>query len=298
MMYVCRSAYAPVRAVGVLFVAVLAMASPAQAQDGSNVGVAMTLDSDGSTAAQSAITQAALPPTDFEMRPSVTSSTLGQSTQRLPLRVFCFDVFTGAIVNNCNIVISHQARALSGGHNHQGGTRPKGSFQPTTGNTGTSGLPTTYTAGEVSGIIDTTLTGTAPGGQPLLPGLFTIGVQIPGLVGLPAGTNYEFTGILAAHPDSHYGTPNMNGALVLLADAYALAYPTARLPINDMSLTAGGLFDYQATWAKPHASHRFGNDADLDLVPVAHRRRLRQLVNGVGLRIVPEGVVTHWHVRQ
>jgi hypothetical protein len=272
-------------------ISVLALATPVVAQQ-SDVGVLVGLDGEGTFAAQ------ALPPTDFTVQPSVTSSTLGAAVRTLPLRIFCVDLFTGQIINNCNVTLTHQARASSGGHNHTNGTRPKGTFQPSSGSTGTNGLPTTYTAHEISGIVDTTITGTAPNGTPVLPGTFTIGVQIPGLVALPSGTDYDFTGITGTHPDSHYATPAMNGALAGLATAYATAFPGSRLPINDMSLTAGGLFDYQATWLKPHASHRFGNDADLDLVPVAQRRRLRQLITAAGLRIIPEGVVTHWHVRQ
>ena len=197
------------KACAIATILLLAVVGPVLSQE-TQVGFLIGLDG-----AETLPALAALPATDFTVRPSVTSSTLGASVERLPLRIFCVDLFTGQIINNCNIVITHQARALSGGHNHTSGTRPKGTFQPASGNTGTSGLPTTYTSEEISGIIDTTLTGTAPDGTPLIPGTFTIGVQIEGLVALAPGANYEFTGILAAHPDSHYGTPGMNGALVL-----------------------------------------------------------------------------------
>lgn len=256
-------------------------------------GVRVVLDG-----SESNFTTQSLPPTDFTVLPSVTSSTLGAGIQVLRLRIFCFDAFTGQIVNNCNVVVTHQPRSLSGGHSHTSGTRPKGTFEPSSGNTGTAGLPTVFTSPEVSGIVDTTISGTAPNGTPLLPGTFTIGVQIPALEALAAGINYELLGVTAVHPDSHYGTPTMNGALSGLADGYALAFPGFRLPINDMSLTAGGLFDLGAAWVKPHASHRFGNDADLNLVPVRQRRRLRQLITAAGLTVIPEGTETHWHVRQ
>lgn len=275
-------------------VSLLAFVAPASGQEGAGVAIAVVLDENP----PASFAQQALPATDFTVRPSVTSSTLGAGVQTLPLRVFCVNLFTGEIINNCNVVITHTARASSGGHSHTNGTRPKGTFQPASGSTGTAGLPTTYTSPETSGIIDTQLTGTAPDGTPLAPGVFTIGVQIDGLIALGGGANYQLIGITATHPDSHNGTPAMNGALVGLADAYAAAFPNSVLGINDMSLTAGGLFDYQATWAKPHASHRFGVDADLALVPVAQRRRVRQLISAAGLTIIPEGVETHWHVRQ
>ena len=270
---------------------VVAITRPALAED-PQYAFHVSLDQSG------AASPLALPATDFTVRPSITSSTLGAGVRTLPLVIICFNVFTGQIINNCTVNISHTARASSGGHSHTAGTRPKGTFQPSTGNTGTSGLPTTYTSPEPCGIIDVTLTGTAPDGTPILPGTFTIGVQIDGLVALGAGANYDLVGILPAHPDSHYGTPAMNGALVGIADSYAMAFTGVRLAINDMSIVAGGLFDYQGTWAPPHVSHRLGNDADLNLAPVAQRRRLRQIITAAGLRIIPEGVETHWHVRQ
>jgi murein endopeptidase len=205
-------------------------------------------------------------------------------------------------VNNCNVVITHQARAFSGGHDHNNLTRPKGTFQPSSGSTGTSGFAYTYTSPEPSGIIDVTLAGTSPDGTPVLPGTFTIGVQIGGLAALGPGTNYQFTGFTSFHSDNHYGTPSLNGTLVSLADSYAAAFPNQLLGFNDMSLVSGGLFDHQSPgpeWSKPHASHRFGVDADMNLVPVAERRRMRQLVTAAGLRIVVEpGALTHWHLRQ
>src|SRR5260370_23975273 len=186
--------------------------------------------------------QSAQSTTDFNVRPSVTSSTLGAGLQKLPLTIFCVDLFTGQIINGCNVTIMQQPEAFSGGHQHDDSARPKGSFQPSSGNTGTSGLPTTYTSPEVSGIVDVNLTGTAPDGTPLVPTTFTIGVQIDGLVSLGAGANYVLVGQTATHPDNHYGTGTMNATLVNLADSYAAAFPGQSLAYNDMSLVTGGLF--------------------------------------------------------
>ena len=89
----------------------------------------------------------------------------------------------------------------------------------------------------------------------------------------------------------------MNGSLVSLADSYADAFPNQRLAYNGMSLVDGGLFDISGMWAPPHSSHRFGVDADLRLVPVAQRRRLRQLITAAGIStVIVEG--NHWHLRQ
>jgi hypothetical protein len=61
--------------------------------------------------------------TDFTMRPSVTSSTLGAGVQTLPLTIICFDLFTGAIINNCNVNITPKPEAFSGGHDHDSAAR-------------------------------------------------------------------------------------------------------------------------------------------------------------------------------
>jgi len=229
--------------------------------------------------------------------PSVTSSKLNPTVQTLPLTIFCFDVFTGAIINNCNVTITHQPEAFSGGHNHDSPSRPKGQFQPSSGSTGTSGLNTTYTSPEVSGIIDVTLTGTDPNGNVLIPATFTIGVQIGGLISLPPGTNYSLVGQTANHGDNHYGNATMNATLVNLANAYVAVFPGNPLAYNDMSLVTGGLFDISGGWSKPHVSHRFGNDADLRFPPVSQRRRARQLIYASGISlIIIEG--DHWHLRQ
>lgn len=271
-------------------VGLLALAGPAAAQEG-QIGIGVRLDAGG----ELQLAQA----TDFTVRPSVTSSTVGAGVQTLPLIIICFDLFTGQIINNCNVVITHEARANSGGHDHHDANRPKGTFQPPSGSTGTSGLPTTYTAPEPSGIIDVTLTGTAPTGQPLVPSTFTIGVEIAGLADLGAGTNYTLIGATANHGDNHYGTPTMNGSLVTLADSYAAAFPGSRLEYNDMSLVTGGLFDISGAWARPHATHRFGRNLDLRLVPAARRARLRQLIIAAGIPgILVEQRPPHWHLTQ
>jgi len=127
-------------------------------------------------------------------------------------------------------------------------------------------------------------------------------VEIPGLVPLPPG-NYTPTGAVSGqHTDNHYGTPNMNCVALLLADAYALAFPGEKLRFNDMSLVQGGLFDVyggspSTTWAKPHVSHRFGRDLDIGLVPAQRRFRLYTLIDGIRL-LTPEGRNSnHLHVR-
>lgn len=281
----------PALAAGIVLTVVTFIPS-AMAQ--SNAGFHVTLSADPSGQAP---VQSAQSTTDFTVRPSITSSTLGAGVQTLPLTIFCVDLLTGQVINNCTVNIAWQPQALSGGHQHDDPSRPKGTFQPTTGNTGTSGLPTTYTSHEISGVINVTLTGTDPNGNPLVPTTFTIGVQIDGLISLAAGANFQLVGQTATHPDNHYGLATMNATLVNLANSYAAAFPGQTLAYNDMSLVTGGLFDIGAGWSKPHASHRLGNDADLRFPPPTQRRRARQLIYASGITlIIVEG--DHWHLRQ
>ena len=39
----------------------------------------------------------------------------------------------------------------------------------------------------------------------------------------------------------------------------------ATLGVNDMSLELGGVFDIDRTWLPPHAEHRVGHNADIDV---------------------------------
>lgn len=95
-----------------------AFATSAMAQ--SNVGVKVQLNQ-SAPSGQAPLQSAS---TDFTVPPSVTSSKLNPSTQTLPLTVFCFDIFTGNIINNCNVIITHQPEAFSGGHTSVAGIVP------------------------------------------------------------------------------------------------------------------------------------------------------------------------------
>lgn len=235
--------------------------------------------------------------TDFTLPPSVTTSTIGAGVRMLNLLIFCVDFLTGEISPNCNVQLTHAPELASGGHNHDA-NRPTGTFTPDAGNTGADGfLAVTYTAPEVSGIIETTITGSLQDGTPLIPGVFTIGVRIDGLEPLPNGANYTLVGSTARHPDNHFGIATFNNSLITLANNYAAAFPGQLLSYNDMSLAEGGLFDINGNWGPPHVSHRFGMDGDLALVPLANRNRLRQLIRAAGIAtLIVEG--NHWHVRQ
>lgn len=247
--------------------------------------------------------------TDLTMRPSILRlpncrRITADQLQTLDLTVFCFSTPGGEPIPNCDIRITHRVIPFSGGHDHDDANRPKGTFTPDSGNTGPSGLlAVKYTAPEVSGIIEWTLTGVPQGGGRGATLISTIGVRIDGLEALPPAPppeeNYDLIGETSRHADNHYGTPGFNAALVDLANRYAKEFPAQKLSYNDMSLVEGGLFDIgpESNWNPPHCGHRFGTHVDLRLVPVANRKRLRDLIKESGIRtIVDEG--NHWHLQQ
>jgi len=225
---------------------------------------------------------------NFSVRPS--------SPLNLILR--CLNNATGQVIPFCDLSLTWQARANSGGHNHHSSSRPKGTFAPASGNSGASGqLPTTYTSPDPSGIIDITVRGTLPNGTPVNPASYTIGVEIPDLVVLVEGANYDLVGETGTHPVNHYGTPTFVGMLKTVAGSYAAAFPGQILSYNDMSMPYGGLFDINANWSPPHREHRTGQSCDLRLVPARQRARLLQLLTAAGFgRTFKEG--DHWHIRE
>jgi len=235
---------------------------------------------------------------DFSVRPSVTTSSVGSGNQTLVLDLSCINIATGQVIPFCNLSMTWKARANSGGHSHDDAGRPKGTFNPSSGNSGSSGrLTTTYTSPEASGIIDVHLAGTLSDGSPVNPLDFTIGVEIPDLASLGAGANYDLVGATSIHGDNHNGTPTFNGMLTTLADSYAAAFPGQRVAYNDMSLPQGGVFDLGANWRPSHFEHRFGQNCDMRLVPPQQRPRLRQLIAAAGLQ-PPHVEGDHWHLRQ
>lgn len=85
------------------------------------------------------ITSLQLTDPDFTMPPSVTTSTIGAGVETLDLLIFCVNLFTGKIIPNCNVQLTHAPEASSGGHNHNS-NRPRGTFTPDAGNTGPDGF--------------------------------------------------------------------------------------------------------------------------------------------------------------
>ncbi|HET7187907.1 MAG TPA: hypothetical protein VFI52_07120, partial [Gemmatimonadaceae bacterium] len=170
-------------------------------------------------------------------------------------------------VPNANVTLTSTARESSSGHDHTGG-KPTGIFQtlqrapldPATVNTGPSGvMKLYYVASEVSGPV--TITGTSPNAAR---DTVTVSVMVPGLVAMPPGASYVFTGAIAnRHTANHFGTPQALQAFREFADSVS-AWIDEPLGINDISLADGGLFDVGRTsWDIPHGYHRRGTHADI-----------------------------------
>ncbi len=299
-----------------------ACAAVASAQ---NAGVRLLVDPSQPQPAAPLVSQS----TDFTVAPSTlafSGCAVSTSLVRLPLVAFCFDIFTGAIIPNCDIQIAVRARDGTGGHLHTDADRPGGEFDPSSGNSGPSGLlPTTYTAPEVSGIMDVSLTGTAPDGTPVLPGSATIGVELGGLGAIPAsGPGYGTTSSVGhdlnnifANPSAAANVQQFPVEFDLLVDLFrALGFPlppTPTLAFTSLSLPQGGLFDVDANgdgaidnpWHPPHCGHRRGLEADLRIRNVPRELRpflvMAILDNNLRMPVNAESPqnpsATHWHLR-
>lgn len=170
-------------------------------------------------------------------------------------------------------------------------------WNPAIGNSGSDGiLESTYTAPEVSGVVNIAVNGVT-NGQPTSQFSSTIAIMIAGLQDLGSGANYNLVGQTTSHTSNHFGTSGFNSTLVQVANRYAAAFSGSKLNYNDMSLVWGGLFDIGAGWATPHKSHRFGQDIDIGLVPATQRAKLQSIIKAAGIKtILQEG--NHWHLRQ
>jgi hypothetical protein len=247
------------------------------------------------------------------MFPSVTSSRLspyGTGPQTLNLVVFCFDLFTGAILPNCDVQLNPTAVAGSGGHVHNT-NRPKGTFNPDHGNTGASGfLPVAYTSPEASGITSVNLTGSV-NGTPLIPGVFTIGVEFDGLQ-LASGDGLIIDTASQMHDNNNgFASADMISGIQDLpgdfADRLSQSHITTvpAIEFTALSLPQGGLFDFQNEWRPPHVSHRFGNDGDIAIrnLTRAQRAALAWAITTNGFTTPVPGErpsdpnATHWHIR-
>ncbi|MEO6553987.1 MAG: hypothetical protein ABIO96_05510 [Nitrospiraceae bacterium] len=183
-------------------------------------------------------------------------------------------MLTGQVIPNRKITVEPVRIPDTGGHpesNHTSGrsTTKDGAYDQTVGNTGSDGLQfrTTYTSGEVAGEIEVKLACFNPDGVTVSStGSLFVHVRIEGLVPLPdSDPTYVFEGNASTntHQDSHYVRPETLPKVLNLANMF-FAERGKIIRINDASLVWGGLFDYPGKWLPPHASHRVGEEFDVD----------------------------------
>ena len=190
------------------------------------------------------------------------------------------------------------------------GKRPVGKLASVSGVTGADGcLRTKYSPSHISGFvgINGSALGTSVGGDIL--------VEVPELLGLSDGENYNLIGRSSAHPNNHNGTLAALAGLQQIADDYRSEYyganpipENAKLNYNDMSLTYGGKFDLGKGWsnAGAHAEHREGINADVRCcsdpgnIPRDRWAELNRIfVRGGSTRTNDETRTSapHWHLR-
>ncbi len=220
-------------------------------------------------------------PADFTVRPSVTSTTLGQVAFLLPLVIQCRDIVTGQLIPGCTINVSPEAEFGTGGHPHDSG-RPAGCFRKTgedpafcfqmfapdrfivitrditdvTVAPGQFNAP--YISPEPSGHIHVSLTGTDPNGNPLIPNEFSIDVQIAAapLTGLPASGDGFVMEPGTTHPQNNFALSTVIDALTNIPvkfrdELLKQGVPPEQVPTltyTSLNLPLGGLFDICSTW--------------------------------------------------
>jgi hypothetical protein len=187
-------------------------------------------------------------------------------TNRAVLTVSVVDG-SGVPTPNSTVSLRLSAPEPRAGHDHLGG-KPVGLLEtlqktPITDgriDTGPSGTARLYVvAPEVSGPL--LIEGTS---ETAKADTTSLQVMIAGLVAMPPGASYLFTGaVTGKHTDNHYGTPAALTAFKVFADSL-FRWTAEPLGINDISLAQGGLFDVGTTaWDLPHGYHRRGTHADI-----------------------------------
>lgn len=206
---------------------------------------------------------------------------------------------------NTNLRVYVQPEPRSGGHDHDDTPRPHGyllspdqnwrntppldtttvaggnsnnssyetAFVVFSGPSGTTNLY--YIAPEISGEEWLIVSTEAPSPSERLSTTNQITVAVPALQELPSGPTIVLEGDLPAHQKNHFGTADMIKATLALATNY-FAKTRGKLPVNDISLPQGGMFDigppnYGPFWnykdgkKANHFGHRVGREVDISI---------------------------------
>lgn len=170
---------------------------------------------------------------------------------------FCFNPANGEIVPNCDVTVSNGFFFEPRQHNHDNPPPPVSALNPTSGNTGITGLPVTVTTtrvGQVEGMV-------------VCADLCTITpyfVAYTGFTELSGGSNWVLIGVTNDHPENHWGTPATISGIQAVASQYHAEFPNNDvIGINDIALPIGGIFDLNRNWAGPHFNHSRGKAVDI-----------------------------------
>lgn len=186
---------------------------------------------------------------------------IAPSTTNTNFVVVCLDQF-GNVVPNCNVTVGSGVVLNSNGHFHDSPTRPIGTITPTSGNTGTTGLPIT---------IRTTQVGQQEVVISCIPTRCDASPYNVGhgdLFMLAPGDGYQLVGgNTTMHGDdrfNHFGTSTMISGILNTVFGHLAAHPTqGRVALNDMALPIGGIFDLNRNWVGPHHNHSRGTAVDV-----------------------------------
>lgn len=216
----------------------------------------------------------------------------------LPLLAACLDPITFQPLPGAMIQLSVQAEGNTGGHLHGSSPRPIGPpgpplpngqppnpLNPDSGTVGSDNfLHFTYTAPELSGVMDITLTATLPDGTACIPVTARVAVELPGFSAIPSsGPGYVTTTSVGHDSNNIFAIPSVGANLQEVPVAFDFVaqeleqeflIPTEPIPTltyTSLALPFGGLFDVSTTglgtidheWHPPHCGHRRGLEADL-----------------------------------
>lgn len=81
---------------------------------------------------------------------------------------------------------------------------------------------------------------------------------------LIGGTNQHLGPPLSGTDHNHWGRPDLLSAIRALAKNWR-SETGGPLPVNDMSLPTGGLFDINGGWLPAHGGHRNGTNVDISM---------------------------------
>ncbi len=188
---------------------------------------------------------------------------------------YCFNFSTGVWEQLFNVTVNdivQQSMANTGGHGTtHTGTKPKGRWNPRTGNSAADGrFPSTYTSGVAAGDEELDLTFTPHDAASPCNGLTTTNffynaIRYRGLSLITAQGGLTLSPISSNHTSIYYATAGAAASAYAAQTFYdSLTNHLDHLRVNAASTIYGGINDVGNNWRPPHATHRIGTDVDFD----------------------------------